>query len=304
MKWRGRERSSNIDDRRGQRRGPSFGRGNSRMRMPSSRAGKGGAGGIVVLLIVVVISMALGINPLTFLEGGVATNDGTHARPTDVRPLPDAGDDALFDFVAVNLRENEKLWSNVFAQNNIQYREPVLVVYSGQTSSPCGVASSRTGPFYCPADEKIYLDLAFYDQLRKQFGAGGDFAQAYVLAHEFAHHVQQLTGVLPEFNRARRAMSQNEMNAYSVRVELQADCYAGVWAAYVGEMNLLERGDVQEALNAAEQIGDDAIQMKTQGFVVPKNFNHGTSAQRKFWFERGYKSANVGACDTFSAEQL
>jgi predicted metalloprotease len=304
MKWRGRERSSNIEDRRGQRRGRTRGGGGAHIRLPRSRAGKGGAGSIVMIIIVVVISMALGINPLTFLEGGMAPDSQSRVRPTDVRPIPNAGEDELFDFVAVNLRENEKLWSEVIIQNDLEYREPKLVVFSGQTSSPCGVASARTGPFYCPADEKIYLDLAFYDQLRRQFGAGGDFAQAYVLAHEFAHHVQQLTGVLPQFNRARRAMSQTEMNTYSVRVELQADCYAGVWAAYVGEMNLLERGDVQEALNAAEQIGDDAIQMKTQGYVVPKNFNHGTSEQRMRWFKRGYDTANVGACDTFNAEQL
>ncbi|MCZ4274048.1 neutral zinc metallopeptidase [Maritalea porphyrae] len=306
MKWQGRDRSSNIEDRRGKRSGASGRSTGRRVRipMPGGRAGKGGAGGLLMLVVVIVISLALGINPMSFLDGSISTGGDAPYRPSDTRPLPDAGKDELFDFVAVNLNETEALWTQVFAQNDMSYRAPVLVVFSGSTSSPCGTASAQTGPFYCPADEKIYLDLGFYDQLRRQFGAGGDFAQAYVLAHEVGHHVQQLTGVLPEFNKQRRAMSTNEANAYSVRVELQADCYAGVWASYVGEMNLLERGDIAEALNAAEQIGDDAIQMRSQGFVVPKNFNHGTSEQRQRWFERGYKSGNVGQCDTFGAERL
>lgn len=306
MKWQGRDRSSNIEDRRGRRsrtNNRSTGR-RARIPMPRGRAGKGGAGGLLILVAFVMISMALGINPLSLLEGSIGTGETYSSRPTDNRPLPNAGQDELFDFVAVNLNETEKLWSLVFEQNDLSYRAPVLVIFSGSTSSPCGTASAQTGPFYCPADEKIYLDLGFYDQLRRQFGAGGDFAQAYVLAHEVGHHIQQLTGVLPEFNQQRRAMSQAEANAYSVRVELQADCYAGVWANYVGEMNLLERGDIAEALNAAEQIGDDAIQMRSQGFVVPKNFNHGTSAQRQRWFERGYSSGNVGQCDTFNADRL
>ncbi len=306
MKWRGRDRSSNIDDRRGKRSSSSGRSSGSRARipMPRSRAGKGGAGSLLLVVVVVVISMALGINPMSLLDVSISTGGGDSYRPSDNRPLPDAGNDELFDFVAVNLNETENLWTEVFNQNDLEYRAPVLVVFSGSTSSPCGTASAQTGPFYCPGDQKIYLDLGFYDQLRRQFGAGGDFAQAYVLAHEVGHHVQQLTGVLPEFNQKRRGMSKAEANAYSVRVELQADCYAGVWANYVGEQNLLERGDIEEALNAAEQIGDDAIQMRSQGFVVPKNFNHGTSAQRQNWFERGYKSANVRQCDTFSVDQL
>ncbi|MGJ8529027.1 KPN_02809 family neutral zinc metallopeptidase [Maritalea sp.] len=302
MKWQGRDRSSNIEDRRGNRSRSSGRSGGNRVRipMPRSRAGKGGAGSLVMIVIVVLISLALGINPMSLLDGSISTGGGTtSSRPSDNRPLPDAGKDELFDFVAVNLNETENLWTQVFRQNELQYQPPTLVVFSGSTSSPCGTASAQTGPFYCPGDQKIYLDLSFYDQLRQQFGAGGDFAQAYVLAHEVGHHVQQLTGVLPEFNQKRRGMSKEEANAYSVRVELQADCYAGVWANYVGEQNLLERGDIAEALNAAEQIGDDAIQMRSQGFVVPKNFNHGTSAQRQEWFERGYKSGNVGQCDTF-----
>ncbi|MFN4210714.1 MAG: neutral zinc metallopeptidase, partial [Devosia sp.] len=164
----------------------------------------------------------------------------------------------------------------------------------------CGAADSSAGPFYCPGDSRVYIDLSFYDQLHRQFGAPGDFAQAYVLAHEVGHHIQNITGVLPEFNQRRASMSQEEANAYSVRVELQADCYAGVWANYAGQEDLLDSGDIEEALNAASQIGDDTLQKRMQGFAVPKTFNHGTSAQRKTWFERGYTSGNPGDCDTFS----
>jgi len=306
MKWQGRDRSSNVEDRRGSRsrsNNRSSGR-RARIPMPRGRAGKGGAGGLLMVVFIVVVSMFLGINPLSLLDGTFAPDGGVASRPSESRPLPNAGEDELFDFVAVNLRETELLWTEVFRQNDLDYVAPKLVVFSGSTSSPCGTASAQTGPFYCPGDQKIYLDLAFYDQLRTQFGAGGDFAQAYVLAHEVGHHIQQLVGTLPEFNKLRRGMNQEEANAYSVRIELQADCYAGVWAKYVGEENLLERGDIAEALNAAEQIGDDTIQMRSQGFVVPKNFNHGTSAQRQDWFERGYNSGNVGQCDTFGVDRL
>jgi hypothetical protein len=176
------------------------------------------------------------------------------------------------------------------------------VLFSGGVDTACGAADSSTGPFYCPGDEQVYIDLSFYDELRDQFGAPGDFAQAYVLAHEIGHHVQNITGVLPEFNQRRASMSTEEANAYSVRVELQADCYAGVWASYAGQEDLLDNGDIEEALNAAEQIGDDTIQKRMQGFAVPKTFNHGTSAQRQTWFERGYSSGSPGDCDTFSGD--
>lgn len=301
MKWRGRRRSSNVEDRRGQ---PGRGRGGSgpRMRipMPRGRAAKGGGGGLVMLLVVLGIAWIMGINPLSLLSGDVSSG-GYSQRPSDNLPLPNAGQDDLLDFVAVNLAETEDLWTMVFDQNDLTYVPPKLVLFEGQTNSPCGVASARTGPFYCPGDQKIYLDPGFYVQLRDQFGASGDFAQAYVLAHEVGHHVQQLIGTLPEFNRLRSALPQEEENAYSVRIELQADCYAGIWANYVGEQNLLDRGDIREALNAAEQIGDDTLQKRTQGFAVPKTFSHGTSAQRMEWFSRGYETGNVQACDTLNS---
>jgi len=201
----------------------------------------------------------------------------------------------------VVVKETEDLWTEVFqASGGQDYPEPTVVLFNGAVNTGCGAADSSTGPFYCPGDQKVYIDLSFYDQLRDQFGAPGDFAQAYVLAHEVGHHIQNITGVLPEFNQRRAAMSQEEANAYSVRVELQADCYAGIWASYAGQADLLDNGDIEEALNAAEQIGDDTLQKRMQGFAVPKTFNHGTSAQRKTWFERGYTSGNPSDCGTFS----
>ena len=300
MKWRGRERSSRIDDRRG--RGGGFGRagglgslGRGGIRLPMGRGG--GVGGLIgVVVLLGVFWLVTGDNPIDMLTGG---SSGV-APTTRSQPLPQAGQDELADFVGVVIKENEDLWGEVFSQNGANYTPPNVVLFSGQTDSGCGLADARTGPFYCPLDQRIYIDLSFYDELRDQFGAPGDFAQAYVLAHEVGHHVQQVTGVLPEFNRARASMSQEEANQYSVRVELQADCYAGIWANYAGEQNLLEDGDIAEAVNAAVQIGDDTLQERTQGYAVPKTFNHGTSAQRRTWFERGYTTGDVGQCDTFS----
>ena len=198
------------------------------------------------------------------------------------------------------VKETEDLWTAKFQEAGETYPAPTVVLFTDQVNTACGAADSRTGPFYCPGDQKVYIDLSFYDQLHQEFGAPGDFAQAYVLAHEVGHHVQNLTGVLPDFNQRRQSMSTEEANAYSVRVELQADCYAGVWANYAGQENLVEAGDFEEALNAADQIGDDTLQKRMQGFAVPKTFNHGTSAQRKTWFARGYESGDVNQCDTFS----
>lgn len=305
MKWQDRRRSSNMEDRRRAGGGSPFGRGmgggGSRIRIPTGRGARAGGGGIGLIIIVLVVGMFLGVNPLELLSGGVP------ASPTQNRTAPppsSAGDDELFDFMSVVAAETETLWGEVFEQNNLRYEPATIVVYSGRTQAGCGVADASMGPFYCPADQNVYIDLSFYDTLRQQFGAPGDFAQAYVLAHEIGHHVQQLTGVLPEFNAARRGLSKEEENQWSVRVELQADCYAGIWANYAGEENLLERGDIREALNAADQIGDDTLQTRMQGFAVPKTFNHGTSEQRQRWFETGYRTGDVGQCDTFSAAQL
>jgi predicted metalloprotease len=302
MKWRGRERSSNIEDRRGQSGGlgglggPSLGRSGG-IRIPSGGGSRGGIGGVIGIIVVLGIIWALtGQNPLEMLGG----SSDAQTSGASSRQIPTEGQDELVDFVGVVVKETEDLWTEVFTNSGETYPKPPVVLFTGQTNSGCGVADARTGPFYCPVDSKVYIDLSFYDELRRKFGAPGDFAQAYVLAHEVGHHVQNLTGVLPEFNRRRQSMSQEQANAYSVRVELQADCYAGVWANYAGQQNLLESGDIEEALNAAEQIGDDTLQKRMQGYAVPKTFNHGTSAQRQTWFERGYKSGNPNDCDTFS----
>jgi predicted metalloprotease len=306
MKWRGRQQSSNIEDRRGQTGGiggglggSPFGTGRGGIRLPTGGGGsRGGMGSLLGIVVVLgLIWLVTGTNPLDMLTG--STNSGTTASSSS--QMPTTGEQSeLRDFVGVVVKETEDLWGGVFAQQNETYPAPKVVLFSSQVDTACGAADSSTGPFYCPGDQKVYIDLSFYDQLREQFGAPGDFAQAYVLAHEVGHHIQNITGVLPEFNQRRQSMSQEQANAYSVRVELQADCYAGVWANYAGQEDLLENGDIEEALNAANQIGDDTLQRRMQGFAVPKTFNHGTSAQRKTWFERGYRSGNPGDCDTFS----
>nr|WP_295891920.1 neutral zinc metallopeptidase [uncultured Devosia sp.] len=307
MKWRGRQQSSNIEDRRSQGGGMGgglggspFGRGGGGIRLPTGGGGsRGGIGSVIGIVVVLGIIWAVtGTNPIDILTGDSSSGGSTASSSSQ---LPTSGEQAeLRDFVGVVVKETEDLWTGVFKASGETYPAPKVVLFSNQVDTACGTADSSTGPFYCPGDEKVYIDLSFYDQLREQFGAPGDFAQAYVLAHEVGHHIQNITGVLPEFNQRRQSMSQEEANAYSVRVELQADCYAGVWANYAGQEDLLDNGDVEEALNAANQIGDDTLQKRMQGFAVPKTFNHGTSAQRKNWFERGYRSGNPSDCDTFS----
>lgn len=263
-----------------------------------------------MLIVVLIIAWFLGINPLTLLQGGGGLpldpqggfTENT-ARPSGGQVSP-AADDEMKNFISVVLAETEDVWNGLFRQAGGRYEEPTLVLFSGQVRSACGFASAASGPFYCPGDKRVYIDLSFYDELRRKFEAPGDFAQAYVVAHEVGHHVQNLIGVLPEFNRLRRQMSKAEANQMSIRVELQADCFAGVWGYHVRDRGLLEAGDLEEALNAATQIGDDAIQKRLQGFVVPESFNHGTSEQRKRWFRRGFESGDMGACDTFSARDL
>lgn len=306
MKWRGRERSSNIEDRRSTTGGAGgFGRGGGLGYNPFGRGGgiripmggrSGGLGGIGLIIVIGIILFAMGINPLDMLTGN--TTSTSPSQTSSSVPSTNASQDELAEFVGVVVKETETLWGEVFPQNNKRYVPPKVVLFTSQVESGCGIADARSGPFYCPNDQKVYIDLSFYDQLRQQFGAPGDFAQAYVIAHEIGHHVQNLTGVLPEFNALRAQMSQEEQNAYSVKVELQADCYAGVWANYANRENLLEQGDVEEAINAANQIGDDTL---TRGTVQPRNYTHGTSAQRKEWLNRGMQSGDVGQCDTFAS---
>ncbi|MBO6718346.1 MAG: zinc metallopeptidase [Rhizobiaceae bacterium] len=294
MRWRGRRQSSNIDDRRGRSPLPGgFGRGGSPIRIP---AGRGGISftGIIILVVGFFVLRALGIDPAALLDpegqsgGRFTQEEGTQAS------------DEMREFVAVVLADTEDVWNDVLQHEGAVYREPTLTMFTGQVRSACGFASSASGPFYCPGDNKVYLDTAFFDQLARQFGAAGDFAQAYVIAHEVGHHVQNLTGVLPRFNEMRRGMNQAEANEMSQRVELQADCFAGVWAHFTAQKGLLDAGDIEEAMNAARQIGDDTLQRRTQGYVVPESFNHGTSAQRQRWFANGLRNGRLTDCDTFN----
>ncbi|WP_174802280.1 KPN_02809 family neutral zinc metallopeptidase [Martelella limonii] len=296
MEWRGRRQSRNVEDRRGSRGGSPFGRGGG-IRMPSRgiRVGRGGGGSILALIVVGAILFMMGINPLALLDDG----SGSYA-PSQTGQVTTGSNDEMKQFVSTVLAETEDVWHSIMESQGQAYPEPSLVLFSGAVRSACGSASSAMGPFYCPVDEKVYIDLDFYDELARRFGASGDFAQAYVLAHEVGHHVQNIIGVLPQFNRMREQMTEVEANQMSVRVELQADCFAGIWAHFTAQKGLLETGDLEEALNAARQIGDDTLQKRTQGYVVPDSFNHGTSAQRMTWFKKGYDSGRLSACDTFN----
>ncbi|MDH3441901.1 MAG: zinc metallopeptidase [Gammaproteobacteria bacterium] len=285
MRWKGGRRSSNIEDRRGSgRRGGLVG---------------GGIGTIVIIL----IGLYFGIDPTFLLEGMQSAS-----VPTSTGSLPTAEElatDPRADMVSVVVADTEDVWNQIFAAEGRDYREPTLVLFSGVTRSACGLGQAAMGPFYCPADQKAYLDLSFFDDMRRRFGAPGDFAQAYVIAHEIGHHVQNLLGVSGEVHRMRQQVSGAEGNRLSVRLELQADCMAGVWANRADRArNILESGDVEEALNAASAIGDDRLQRRSGGTVVPESFTHGTSAQRQRWFRRGLQSGSPNDCDTFSVTEL
>jgi predicted metalloprotease len=272
--------SSNVEDRRG--------------------IGMVGGGLGVGAIVIGLVAYFLGFDP------GAVMNVAEQVAPQrETREAPKgAPADEMGQFVAKILGSTEVVWGKIFQESKSQYRPPTLVLYDGQVRSACGMAQSAVGPFYCPGDEKLYLDVAFFRDLQTRFHAPGDFAQAYVIAHEVGHHVQKLTGTFQQIEAARGRGSQTEMNQISVRMELQADCYAGVWGHYAGTMNQLESGDIAEALNAATAIGDDRLQKQTQGRVVPESFTHGSSEQRVRWFKRGMDSGRPKDCDTFSAGSL
>jgi uncharacterized protein len=299
MLWKGRRQSSNIEDRRGMGGGmrfPGGGFGGGRM-----RGGGLGIGGIVILFI---IAWALGINPLTLLSGDLGSG-GYVEEQSSGGSFSSPQEEELKQFVSVVLADTEDTWHQLLPQIGAEYREPKLVLFSGGAQSACGFAQSAVGPFYCPGDEKVYLDLDFFDELSRRFGAPGDFAQAYVIAHEVGHHVQNVLGIEGQVSKARANMSESESNALSVRVELQADCFAGVWANHANEeRGLIEAGDIQEALGAASAVGDDTLQKQATGRVMPDSFTHGSAEQRKHWFETGYRSGDISDCDTFSAKAL
>ena len=282
MDWRGRRESSNIEDRRGQG-------GGGMVRV-------GGAGGIG-LLAVVLIGMFFGVDLTPLLNGGGNTTTQAPSGPNTI-------DDQNEQFVAVVLGETEDVWGQIFKASNLTYHDPKLVLFSGATRSGCGTAQSAMGPFYCPVDKTVYLDTDFFRVMEQQLGSRGEFARAYVIAHEVGHHVQDELGVLDQTTAARQRVGEAQANAISVQVELQADCYAGVWANAARDRLKLTDDDIRSALDTAARIGDDALQQKSQGVVVPDSFTHGTSEQRQTWFHRGYQSGDPDQCDTFNARSL
>lgn len=282
VRWRSGRRSRNVIDRR------------------SSATGRGLAGGGIGLLVLVLAAMYFGIDPALLLDGveSVTVEDsGAPATAEDLR------DDPLADMVAVVVADTEDVWSDWFAQNGSRYEAPRLVLFRGATRSACGLGQAAMGPFYCPADRNAYIDLSFYEDLETRFEAPGDFAQAYVIAHEIGHHVQNLLGISDEVRELQQRSGAVAANELSVRLELQADCLAGVWASRARNVTL-EAGDVEEALNAASAIGDDRLQRQAGGTVAPDSFTHGTSAQRQRWFETGLQTGDPERCDTFGAESV
>jgi len=317
MRWQTGRRSSNVEDRRGQSGGgfggfrfpmPRIPRGGlpggtrmglpGGMRMGSPRSG--GIGCLGILLLIVLFMVLFNLGPFAPPDTEVSSVPSTSLGPATSGPQ-----DELADFVSVVLADTEDTWNAILPAAGVAYQEPTLVLFSGYTQTACGLGQSATGPFYCPLDHKLYIDLSFYEELRTRFRAPGDFAQAYVIAHEVGHHVQTLLGISQEVDAARRRSSQVQANELSVRLELQADCLAGIWANHADRTRqILEQGDIEEGLAAAAAIGDDRIQRQAQGHVVPDSFTHGSSTQRVRWFRRGLDSGNLNACDTFSAADL
>jgi predicted metalloprotease len=280
MRWTSGRQSDNVEDQRGSR-------------VPLV------AGGGIGTIVLVLLALYFGVDPSVVLQS-------QPPAPTTQAPAASSrGGDEIRDFVSVVLADTEDTWREIFRRMNREYTDPKLVLFSGSVQSACGMAGAAVGPFYCPADHKLYLDTSFFRDLRDRFGAPGDFAQAYVIAHEVGHHVQTLLGISDKVQNARRGADRTQANALSVRLELQADCFAGVWAKNADKTrHILEEGDVEEALGAATAIGDDRLQRRAEGRVVPESFTHGSSAQRVRWFQRGFESGEVRQCDTFAAKQL
>jgi predicted metalloprotease len=296
MRWQGRRQSTNINDMRGS--GGGFGGlGGGMGRGGPFIVRRAGGGGIGIIIVVLVVSYFLGINPLELLSGNISTGPGQQGTGQ----ISQSGvNDEGRAFVATVLADTEDTWTEIFKASGKDYPKPTLTLFTDSVASACGSASASTGPFYCPNDQNVYIDLGFFAELQQRFGAPGDFAQAYVIAHEVGHHVQNVLGILPKVHEQEQAVGQGEANALSVRTELQADCFAGVWANHTQQKGLLEAGDIDEALNAAAAVGDDTLQKEGQGYVVPDSFTHGTSEQRATWFRRGFDKGDINGCDTFN----
>lgn len=293
MRWQGRRQSDNIEDRRGSgSRMPGGSSGGPRIPLPRGKAG-------LVVIVIVVVAGFYGVDLTGFISGDPMGAGQTSAQQRPVQS--NAQEQKQAEFTGVMLAETEAVWAQRFSQMNRQYREPKLVLYRGATPTGCGTGQAVMGPFYCPADQKVYIDLSFYDDMRTKLAAGGDFAQGYVVAHEVGHHVQHLLGIDSQVRERQQRSSQKEANRLSVKMELQADCFAGIWGHEMKNTGLLEQGDLQNALDAAQAIGDDRLQKQSQGRVIPDSFTHGTSAQRHEWFKRGFDTGDIAQCDTFSA---
>lgn len=290
MKWDGNRESDNVEDRRG----------NSGSGLPIL----GSKLGIGTIIVAVVASYFLGINPLTLLS--VLSGGEAPAISSSQAPTTSSANDEMKRFVATVLADTEDTWSVILPeQAHVKYKDPTLVLFSGSTPTACGMGQTATGPFYCPSDQKVYIDLSFYQLMKERFHASGEFAQAYVIAHEVGHHVQHLLGITDKVDEISRRVSEKQANALSVKLELQADCFAGVWANHANkERHILEAGDVESAVTAASAIGDDTLQKQSQGYVVPDSFTHGTSAQRVYWLKQGLSTGNLASCNTFDAKNL
>jgi uncharacterized protein len=303
MRWENGRRSGNVEDRRGQ--SPAYSAAGAAPLLlrflPAMIRSKTGRIILVVGVLVIFGGRMLGIDVLSLFLGGGGSGGGA---PQQTREFSQQ-EQQLADFVSVVLADTEDTWMQIFQQRGSVYREPTLVLFSGRVSSACGMATAAVGPFYCPGDQQVYIDLSFFHDLKVRHGAPGDFAQAYVLAHEVGHHVQTLMGISKQVQSAGRGKSKAQVNALSVRQELQADCFAGLWGhAANSQRQLLDPGDLEEALQAATAIGDDRLQREAGGQVVPDSFTHGSSKQRVKWFRRGFESGDLAACDTFAAEAL
>jgi predicted metalloprotease len=300
MRWQGRRQSTNINDVRGETGGGlgggfgGLGGGMGRGPIGVRRAGGGGIG---IIIVVLVVSYFLGINPLELLSGNVPSGSSQQGQ----RMQTGTNDEARA-FVATVLADTEDTWTEIFKAAGKDYPQPTLTLFTDRVNSACGAASAATGPFYCPNDQNVYIDLGFFAELQQRFGAPGDFAEAYVIAHEVGHHVQNVLGILPKVHQQQAALDEAGANALSVKTELQADCFAGVWANHTQQEGLLEEGDIGEALNAAAAVGDDKLQKAGQGYVVPDSFTHGTSQQRASWFRRGFDKGDINGCDTFGGD--
>lgn len=290
MRWQGRRESDNVEDRRGDSTGSSGGLGGGGFRVPR---GKGG----LILLVVVLVAGYYGVDLTPLLNGEAPVGQ----NQTQSQQVNSPEDNQMAKFTSVILASTEDTWSQLFQKMGKQYQDPKLVLYRGATRTGCGTGQSVMGPFYCPADKTVYIDLSFYQEMKDKLGADGDFAQGYVVAHEVGHHVQNLLGIEPKIRQMQQGASKAEQNRLSVKMELQADCFAGVWGHFMQNQQVLEQGDLEEALNAAQAIGDDRLQQQSQGRVIPDSFTHGTSEQRYTWFKRGFDSGNPNSCNTFAS---